>query len=192
MREHFSIKREDSQTEPRHNGPLGRPALQVRDLRARSHKIPSAHFLHPDSTLESLIRRGGRDAVESQSLRVDRWLWCARFFKTRSIAAEAVKGGHVRVNGQRAKPARDVKVGDTLMIVHGDVEREVTVAGIPARRGPAPEASRCYVETEASIARRAEAEQRRKLERELYRPPTAGRPDKRTRRLLRARRTGDD
>ena len=56
MREHFSIKREDSQTEPRHNGPLGRPALQVRDLRARSHKIPSAHFLHPDSTLESLIR----------------------------------------------------------------------------------------------------------------------------------------
>src|SRR5690606_20115719 len=51
MREHFSIEREDSQTEPRHNGPLGRPALQVRDLRARSHKIPSAHFLHPDSTL---------------------------------------------------------------------------------------------------------------------------------------------
>src|SRR5690606_1926123 len=56
MREHFSIKREDSQTEPRHNGPLGRPALQVRDLRVSSHKIPSAHFLHPDSTLESLIR----------------------------------------------------------------------------------------------------------------------------------------
>src|SRR5690606_5926422 len=56
MREHFSIEREDSQTEPRHNGPLGRPALQVRDLRVSSHKIPSAHFLHPDSTLESLIR----------------------------------------------------------------------------------------------------------------------------------------
>src|SRR5690606_33198274 len=59
MREHFSIEREDSQTEPRHNGPLGRPALQVRDLRVSSHKIPSAHLLHPDSTLESLIRNTG-------------------------------------------------------------------------------------------------------------------------------------
>jgi len=134
----------------------------------------------------------GIGTVDQESLRIDRWLWCARFFKTRSLAADAVKGGHVRVNGQRAKPARDIKVGDTLVILKDGIEREVTVAAIPVRRGPAPEASRCYVETEASIARRAEAEQRRKLERELYRPPTAGRPDKRTRRLLRARRTGDD
>lgn len=127
--------------------------------------------------------------VNQESLRIDRWLWCARFFKTRSLAAGAVKGGHVRVNGQRAKPARDVRVGDTLTILQGEVEREVTVAGIPTRRGPAPEASRCYVETEASIARRLEAQERRKAERELQRAPTPGRPDKRTRRLLRARRT---
>ncbi|HEX6993529.1 MAG TPA: RNA-binding S4 domain-containing protein [Gammaproteobacteria bacterium] len=127
-----------------------------------------------------------------ESLRIDRWLWCARFFKTRSLAADAVKGGHVRVNGQRAKPSRDVKVGDTLEILQGGIEREVTVAAIPVRRGPAPEASLCYVETEASIARRAEAEERRRIDRELYRAPTAGRPDKRTRRLLRARRLGDE
>lgn len=130
--------------------------------------------------------------MDQDSLRIDRWLWCARFFKTRSLAADAVKGGHVRVNGQRAKPSRDVKVGDTLEILQGGIEREVTVAAIPMRRGPASEASLCYVETEASIARRAEAEERRKVERELYRAPTPGRPDKRTRRLLRARRIGDE
>jgi len=130
--------------------------------------------------------------VDQESLRIDRWLWCTRFFKTRSLAADAVKGGHVRVNGQRAKPARDVKVGDTLVILKDGIEREVTVTAIPARRGPAPEASRCYAETEASIARREEAEARRKLERELHRPPTPGRPDKRTRRLLRQRRIGDE
>lgn len=134
----------------------------------------------------------GKTIVDSEALRIDRWLWCARFFKTRSLAADAVKAGHVRVNGQRVKPARDVKVGDTLAIVQGDVEREVTIAGIPVRRGPAPEASRCYVETEASIARRAEAQERRAIEREMYRAPTAGRPDKRTRRLLRARRIAEE
>lgn len=129
---------------------------------------------------------------ESEALRIDRWLWCARFFKTRSLAADAVKGGHVRVNGQRAKPARDVKVGDTLTIQQGDIEREITVAGIPVRRGPATEASRCYIESDASIARREEARERRSIERELRRPPTPGRPDKRTRRLLRARRVTEE
>jgi ribosome-associated heat shock protein Hsp15 len=126
--------------------------------------------------------------MEPESLRIDRWLWYARFFKTRSLAADAVKGGHVRVNGQRAKPARDVKVGDILTVVQGDVEREVAVARIPVRRGPAPEASTCYAESEASIARRAEAQERRAIDREMLRAPTPGRPDKRTRRLIRARR----
>jgi len=124
------------------------------------------------------------------TLRIDRWLWCARFYKTRSVAADAVKGGHVKVNGQRVKPAREVKIGDVLVITLGDVEREVTVAGIPLRRGPAPEAATCYVESEASIARRREAAERRAIERELLRAPTTGRPDKRTRRLLRARKAG--
>jgi ribosome-associated heat shock protein Hsp15 len=126
------------------------------------------------------------------SLRIDRWLWCARFFKTRSIAADAVKGGHVRVNGQRVKPARDVKIGDQLTIMQGDVERAVTVSGIPARRGPAPEAMQCYTESEESLARHREAAEQRAVERALYRAPTPGRPDKRTRRLLRQRRQTDE
>lgn len=134
-------------------------------------------------------RRGAGAAAGT--LRIDRWLWCARFFKTRSLAADAVKGGHVRVNGQRAKPARDVKAGDRLVIVQGELEREVEVTAIPARRGPAAEASQCYVETEASLQRRREAAERRALERKLGRAPTLGRPDKRTRRLLRARRQPD-
>lgn len=126
-------------------------------------------------------------------LRIDRWLWCARFFKTRGLAAEAVKGGHVRVNGQRVKPARDVKVGDRLTIAHGDTERDVDVVAIPTRRGPAPEAAKCYVETEVSIGRRQAAAEQRMIERDVARVPTAGRPDKHTRRLLREKRLrGDD
>jgi ribosome-associated heat shock protein Hsp15 len=127
--------------------------------------------------------------VSTDALRIDRWLWCARFYKTRSAAADAVKGGHVQVNGQRAKPAREVKVGDRLAIVRNETEYEVSVTAIPARRGPASEAQACYVESEASIARRLAEAERRALAREAGdRAPTSGRPDKRTRRLLRSRR----
>ncbi len=125
-------------------------------------------------------------------LRIDRWLWCARFYKTRSVAAEAVKGGHVHVNGQRAKPAREVRVGDVLVVTRDETAYEITVAAIPERRGPAPEAQRCYVESEVSVRRRQEAAERRAAMREVARVPTAGRPDKRTRRLLRARRQAPD
>jgi ribosome-associated heat shock protein Hsp15 len=123
-----------------------------------------------------------------EGLRVDRWLWCTRFYKTRSAAADAVKGGHVHVNGQRAKPAREVKTGDTLRIKRDESEYEVTVAAIPLRRGPASEAQRCYVESEASVERRRDDAEKRRIARQLQRAPTAGRPDKRTRRLLRAKR----
>lgn len=124
-------------------------------------------------------------------LRVDRWLWCARFFKTRSVAAQAVKAGHVQLNGQRVKPAHSVKVGDLLEIeLRDDSRREVTIAAIPLRRGPAPEAATTYVESAESMERRRLAAEQRKL-RIAYVPPTAGRPDKRTRRLmLRARQRG--
>jgi ribosome-associated heat shock protein Hsp15 len=125
---------------------------------------------------------------EPAGLRIDRWLWCARFFKTRSLAADAVKGGHVRVNGQRAKPAREVRVGDTLIIGRDDTEYEVAVTGIPARRGPAAEARLCYVESDASVERRRVAAEQRAVARDALRPPTPGRPDKRTRRLMRAKR----
>ena len=127
----------------------------------------------------------------SDRLRVDRWLWCARFFKSRSAAAEAVRGGHVRLNGQRVKPAHAVKVGDALQIaLPRGPERDVAIAVIPTRRGPAPEAAASYVETEESIERRRRAAEERAAH-GPYGPPTAGKPDKRTRRLLlRARQRG--
>ena len=121
-------------------------------------------------------------------LRIDRWLWCARFYKTRSLAAQAVRGGHVRLNGQRVKAAHAVKIGDALTIVlREDTERDVTIAAIPARRGPAPEAAACYTETPESLERRRRAAERRALA-GVLKPPTEGRPDKRTRRLLRRAR----
>lgn len=123
-------------------------------------------------------------------LRIDRWLWCARFFKSRSAAAEAVRGGHVRLNGQRVKPAHLVKVGDALHLVLGNAEKDVAVAAIPVRRGPASEASKTYVETAESLERARRAAEARAL-RPAFAPPTPGRPDKRTRRLLlRSRQRG--
>ena len=128
---------------------------------------------------------------ETERLRIDRWLWCARLFKTRSVAAAAVRSGHVRLNTQRVKPAHAVKVGDALCLELPDsIEREVTIAAIPFRRGPAPEAAKAYVETAESIERRRLAAEQRAL-RPVLAPPTAGRPDKRTRRLmLRAHQRG--
>ena len=114
------------------------------------------------------------------SLRIDKWLWCARFFKSRSLAQEAVEGGHVQVNGERAKASRPVRVGDLLRITRERERYEVEVTGIPLRRGPAPEARRHYRETLQSEAARAHA---RELDR-LSAPVSSGRPDKRERRDL--------
>jgi ribosome-associated heat shock protein Hsp15 len=133
----------------------------------------------------------GRDDAAAERARIDRWLWCARFFKSRNAAASAVRGGHVRLNGQRVKPAHAVKVGDSLHIeTPRATERDVTVVGIPERRGPAPEAAEAYAETAESLERRRQAYEQRAL-RVAFAPPTEGRPDKRTRRLLlRARQRG--
>ena len=119
-------------------------------------------------------------APASQSLRIDKWLWCARFFKSRSLAQEAVEGGHVQVNGERAKASRPVRIGDLLRITRERERYEVEVAGIPLRRGPAPEARQHYRETPQSEAARAHA---RELDR-LSAPVSSGRPDKRDRRDL--------
>ena len=97
-----------------------------------------------------------------QSIRLDKWLWAARFFKTRALATEAVAGGKVHLNGNRVKPARAVNVGDTLSIQRGNVAFVVEVAGLSDRRGPASVAQQLYVETEASIAER---ERQRELHR---------------------------
>lgn len=125
--------------------------------------------------------------LPADDLRIDRWLWCTRFFKTRSAAAQAVRGGHVRINGQRPKPSRVVVVGDRITVCRDLYDYEIVVTRIPARRGPATEAATCYMESDASIrARELRSEQHRATQ--SMRPPTSGRPDKRTRRLIRARR----
>jgi ribosome-associated heat shock protein Hsp15 len=114
------------------------------------------------------------------TLRIDKWLWCARFFKSRGLAQEAVEGGHVQVNGERVKASRQVRVGDRLRITRERERYEVEVTGIPLRRGPAPEARQHYHETPESEAARAHA---REFDR-LSAPVSSGRPDKRGRRSL--------
>jgi ribosome-associated heat shock protein Hsp15 len=116
-------------------------------------------------------------------VRVDKWLWAARFFKTRGLASEAVDGGKVHVNGERVKAARALKLGDRLEIRRGPEEMEVVVVALADHRGPASVAQGLYTETEASAARRQQlADQRRILAAATPRP--AGRPDKRARRRI--------
>lgn len=116
-----------------------------------------------------------------EPVRIDKWLWAARFAKTRGLAAEAVKGGRVQVNGQRVKASRDVKPGDRLEMTIGPVRRAVIVRATSDRRGPAADAARLYEETAESI----EARERAGVERRLAWPSGAqggGRPTKRDRR----------
>jgi ribosome-associated heat shock protein Hsp15 len=115
--------------------------------------------------------------------RIDRWLWCTRFFKTRSAAAQAVSGGKVHMNGDRVKPAHGVQVGDQFGLMIGGVLAEFEVQGLPVRRGPATEAQACYSEQPASIARRAKHREAQRLA-DLSRPRSTTRPDKRDRRKL--------
>lgn len=116
--------------------------------------------------------------------RVDRWLWFARFFRSRSLAAQAVAGGRVHVNGERAKPARELAPGDRLDITLGPDLWTVIVRQLPSRRGPAAEAQGCYEETPDSELRRSVARDRRRTDRLLIVAPP-GRPGKRDRRAIR-------
>jgi len=118
------------------------------------------------------------------SSRIDRWLFAVRLFKSRSLAAQAVTGGRVHLNGERAKPAHAVRPGDRVSFARGTLRFECAVASVPQRRGPAAAAARCYQETPASAARSAEFATRMKLAAGLT-PRPAERPDKRERRLLR-------
>ena len=116
---------------------------------------------------------------EHDKLRIDKWLWAARFFKTRSLAVEAVESGKVTMNEVRLKPAKAIGVGDHLDIRLGQYHFEIEVLGLSNRRGPAPEAQKLYRESDASKARRAEIATNLKA---MPQPTFKGRPTKRDRR----------
>lgn len=130
------------------------------------------------------------DVPPATAVRLDRWLWAARFFKTRGLAQQAVEGGHVRLNGERVKPARSLRVGDRLEIRIGAYEWRLTVRALSVRRGPAAVARQLYEESEESrLPRQAKvAEHRAELD-----PSSAlhGRPTKRDRRRLDRLTDGD-
>lgn len=121
------------------------------------------------------------------ALRIDKWLWAARFFKTRSMAASAVNGGKVHLNGERVKPSRKIHVGDRLKILRGEDSYKIEVLQLDDRRGPAVKAQGLYQEDEANRLERENHAQIRRFERAGATPP-AHRPDKRSRRRIRALR----
>ncbi len=119
-----------------------------------------------------------------EKIRIDKWLWAARFFKTRSLASKAVSGGHVHLAGSRVKPSRAVQVGEQVRVKRGVEEFTVDILELSGRRGPAKVARTLYAETEESVANRESArEQRRLIKAPAARPQ--GRPDKRERRKIR-------
>lgn len=118
------------------------------------------------------------------SLRIDKWLWAARFYKTRSLAAEEIGKGRVQINGQDAKASREVKPGDRVRLRQGPVVREVLVRGISGARGPAPVAQQLYEETPESAQARETAAQQRRLTAEPAHSIEQGRPTKRDRRQM--------
>jgi ribosome-associated heat shock protein Hsp15 len=118
------------------------------------------------------------------SLRIDKWLWAARFYKTRSLATEEVAKHRVQVNGQDVKPAREIRPGDTLRLRQGQIERTVVVKGLSAVRGPAPVAQLLYEETAESLLARSQAAEQRRLAPEPAQSIEQGRPTKRDRRQM--------
>ncbi len=124
-------------------------------------------------------------------MRIDKWLWAARFFKTRTLATQAVEGGKVKLDGVRVKPAKEVRPGDRLQVQVGEYAWDLTVVSLSDRRGPATEARTLYQEDETSRARR-EQQQR---DRGLHASPGGdlrGRPTKKSRRLIRRFTEGPD
>ncbi len=140
---------------------------------------------HPHESEETDGQEGG-----GLTLRIDRWLWCTRLFKSRSIAAEAVAGGKVHVNGRRVKPAQALKVGDRVAITRTGFEFECEVLKLPDRRGSAPLAQACYSETEQARAAREKFAEQAKLA-AAFAPRSLERPDKHARRELRRLRGRD-
>jgi ribosome-associated heat shock protein Hsp15 len=175
-------------------------------LREQRAKLIHAQIgLHPDDLRQHLARRGHHvlasitrefsrvpevdygiptmsDAAESRH-RLDKWLWHTRFFKTRSLATQAVSGGKVHVNGERVRPAHALRIGDRLALNIQGATAEIDVLGFPVRRGPAPEAQSFYAETRESTERRAKLREQHRLA-DMSQPRPDTRPDKRDRRRL--------
>ena len=124
--------------------------------------------------------------MTEEKVRIDKWLWAARFFKTRSMASQAVSGGKVHLNEARIKPARIIQIGDELRIRRGEVEFVVIVQGISGKRRPASEAQLLYEETEASMEQREEMRHKKRLESAGRLCGPMKRPDKRDRRKIRS------
>ena len=123
--------------------------------------------------------------------RIDKWLWAARFFKTRALAVQAIERARVQVGGSPVKPARELKVGDLVRVRQGELERELRVLALSALRGPAPVAQQLYAETAPSVAAREQAAVARRLAPEPAHSITQGRPTKRERRALDGQRRAD-
>lgn len=136
------------------------------------------------------FEEGAGEEGGNTSLRIDRWLWCTRQFKSRTLAADAVAGGKVHLNGQRVKPAHGVRTGDRIAITRAGYVFECEVLALPQQRGSAPVAQACYAETEPSrVAREKYGEQSRLAS--ALRPQSLERPDKHGRRELRRLRGRD-
>jgi len=134
--------------------------------------------------------RGSGQEGGGNSLRIDRWLWCTRHFKSRTLAAEAVAGGKVHLNGQRVKPAHGLRVGDHVAITRPGYVFECEVLALPRARGAAPVAQACYAETDAARAAREKFSEQSRLVSAMV-PRSPERPDKHGRRELRRLRGRD-
>jgi ribosome-associated heat shock protein Hsp15 len=118
--------------------------------------------------------------TDDNKLRLDKWLWAARFFKTRSLATDAIEGGKVHVNGQRVKPSKIVQLNQEITIQIGFMEKTIIVKALSNQRRPFSEASQLYEETPESISKREELKEQRQFEPQIH----AGRPTKKDRRLI--------
>lgn len=159
----------------------------------------AAFYKQPLFFLSAFFYKQGVESIDMKKentcdkVRLDKWLWAARFFKTRSMATEAINGGHVQVNGDRSKPSRLVNVGDEIRIRKETVEFTVIVDDLAEKRGSATIAQTLYSETEASLAARAEQAEARKLRAASGMTAPARKPSKRDRRhIIRFVRKGDE
>ncbi len=121
---------------------------------------------------------------EAVKVRLDKWLWAARFFKTRQLAAEAINGGKVHLNGQRAKPGKEVKLGSHLRIHKGSLEWDIEIKVLAIQRRPASEAKEFYSESEASFKRRQQLTEQLRVERAREPHPMRGKLNKKDRRMI--------